>query len=179
MATLAVLAFAPLDQELPYTYVDDPRPRYRWPASFLSLLFLILAAMGLMPTRAPPALPRRHLAMSFNGVQYGTFATLLIVVTYLAVYVPTAVETRYTAPLYALLTPRDRTRGAARVGRRWVATVAPAGAYLRAVHVCLGRRAVALRVGGVSGSGSGLTSLQSGPLQAAPEFRFPHAVKSC
>ncbi len=96
LRTLAAHGFAMLDQDLPFTYVVDPRPTYRWPLSLSNYAFLYLAGLGLavllLRERRTPA-----------GL-YAAGAALLGLAC-VAVYLPVAVENRFSLPLYVLLPP--------------------------------------------------------------------------
>jgi hypothetical protein len=96
-ATLAMHAFAVLDQDLPFTYVTELRPWYRWPFSIGNFLYLALAGLGLgiglLRYRHDLRDPR---AFAFVGVA-------AVCAGILAVYLPPHVENRYSLPLYPLL----------------------------------------------------------------------------
>ena len=98
LATLAAHGFALLDQDLPFTYITDVKPWYRWPLSLCNYAFLFLALLGVgvglrrLRERSPPV------ALYF-------VATLAIGVSYVAIYLPVAVENRFSLPLYLILAP--------------------------------------------------------------------------
>lgn len=96
LKTLGAHAFAFVDQDLPFTYIVNPRPAYRWPLSLSNYAFLFLSGMGLtvllLRERTTPA-----------GL-YGAGAALLGLALF-AVYLPVAVENRFSLPLYVLLPP--------------------------------------------------------------------------
>jgi len=97
-ATLGLHAFAMLDQDFPFTYIRDLRPRARWPLSLWNYGFLFLSGLGLLSgfvrRRELPTEERLYFA-----------ATAVTGLAYLAVYLPVAVESRFSLPLYLLLTP--------------------------------------------------------------------------
>ena len=102
VATLAIHAFTVVDQDLPFTFVLDVDPWYRWPLSVLNYVFFLGAfvglALGLRRTaRQPGHLLRRQ---RFALLAFGVAALALW-----AIYLPTAVECRYGLPLYLLLAP--------------------------------------------------------------------------
>ena len=95
--TLAAHGFAMLDQDFPYTYVEDFHPPARWPLSLANYAFLFLALAGLglgVSGASAPADSRLYFA-----------AALLSGGALVAIYLPVAVESRFSLPLYPLLTP--------------------------------------------------------------------------
>lgn len=96
LKTLALHGFALVDQDLPFTFIENPRPWYRWPLSLLNYAFLFLALFGLAagPFDRREAAARLYLA-----------GALLIGLAYVAVYLPVAVESRFATPLYLVLAP--------------------------------------------------------------------------
>jgi len=95
--TLGAHAFGMLDQDFPYTYVENLRPPARWPLSLANYAFLFLALAGL-------ALGLMRISAPGDSVLY-FLAALLAAGALVAVYLPVAVESRFSAPIYALLTP--------------------------------------------------------------------------
>jgi hypothetical protein len=96
LATLALHGFALVDQDLPFTYVTNPRPAWRWPLSLANYALLFLSGLGLAillsrERKTPPGL-------------YAVGATLAGLAL-LAVYLPVAVENRFSLPLYMILPP--------------------------------------------------------------------------
>lgn len=135
LATLSVHAFALVDQDLPFTFVRDVDPWYRWPLSVLNYLFLLGAfvgvAIGLRGTaHRPGELLRRQ--------RFTVLACGLAALAVVAVYLPTAVESRFSLPLYLLLAPPF-----ALAAVRVYDTVPTAGAW----RVSLGVLVVAVWVG--------------------------------
>ena len=116
LATLAAHGFALLDHDLPFTYITDVKPWYRWPLSLCNYAFLFLALLGM------GAGLRRIRQHSPPVVLY--FASAVTIGSaYVAVYLPVAVEIRFSLPLYLLLAPawsfrshgsRTRSRSAQR-----------------------------------------------------------------
>jgi hypothetical protein len=95
--TVAAHAFALFDQDFPYTYVENLRPPWRWPLSLANYAFLFLALAGLglgLSGAAAPGDSRLYFA-----------AVLVAGGALVAIYLPVAVESRFSAPLYPLLTP--------------------------------------------------------------------------
>jgi Alg9-like mannosyltransferase family len=96
LATLGLHGFALVDQDLPFTYVTNPRPWYRWPLSLANyaFLFLALAGLGLILAR------ERRTPAGLYGIGAALFGLALV-----AIYLPVAVENRFSLPLYPILTP--------------------------------------------------------------------------
>jgi hypothetical protein len=96
LATLGLHGFALFDQDLPFTFVADARPPYRWPLSLLNYAYLFLAGVGLLagPFHWRKPGPRLYFA-----------GALLTSIAYVAVYLPVAVESRFSLPLYLILAP--------------------------------------------------------------------------
>jgi hypothetical protein len=126
LATLALHGFALFDHDLPFTYVRNVRPWFRWPIALLNFAFLFLSGAGLVlglrdrRRLAPPA--RLYFAAA---VLVGSF--------YVALYLPVAVESRFSLPLYAILAPAA-IFGASALRRgpreRTAAAVVALGAFL-------------------------------------------------
>lgn len=96
LRSLGAHGFAMIDQDLPFTYIQDPRPPYRWPLSLANYAFFYLAGLGLV-------------GLLFEGRKtpsrlYAAGATLLGLACF-AVYLPVAVENRFSLPLYVVLAP--------------------------------------------------------------------------
>ncbi len=109
LRTLAAHGFAMIDQDLPFTYIRDPRPSYRWPLSLANYAFFYLAALGLV-------------VLLFEGRRtpsriYSAGATLVGLAIF-AVYLPVAVENRFSLPLYVVLAPAAVFAVAWAAGRR-------------------------------------------------------------
>jgi hypothetical protein len=98
LATLTLHGFAFFDHDLPFTYVTDARPWYRWPIAFLNYGFLFLAGLGL-------AIGLRHRKTRDPGVRLYLAAAILVSLFYLVLYLPVAVESRFSLPLYPILAP--------------------------------------------------------------------------
>jgi hypothetical protein len=97
LKTLAMHGFALFDQDLPFTYVTNTRPWYRWPLSLANYAFLYLAALGLAV-----GLGRRHCPEE-ERVYFS--AALLSSAALVAIYLPVAVESRFSLPVYMVLSP--------------------------------------------------------------------------
>ena len=135
LTTLAIHAFALVDQDFPFTFIRDIDPWYRWPLSGLNYLFLLGALIGLAiglrgAARQPGDWLRRRRFVLFA---LGTAALALV-----TVYLPTAVESRFSLPLYLLMAPSF-----ALVAVHLYAALPTAGAS----RVSLGALAVAVWVG--------------------------------
>jgi 4-amino-4-deoxy-L-arabinose transferase-like glycosyltransferase len=96
LKTLALHGFALVDQDPAFTYIQTARPWFRWPLSLLNYAFLFLALFGL----ATGFFDRREAAprLYFAGAW-------LVSLAYVAVYLPVAVENRFSTPLYLVLAP--------------------------------------------------------------------------
>lgn len=100
VATMAIHAFALFDQDLPFVYVTDVSPWYRWPLSIPNYVFLLGAAVGLVlglgwPSGGTaPERARARFAFGLLGAATGAMV---------AVYLPSAVEARFSLPMYPLL----------------------------------------------------------------------------
>jgi len=100
LATLAIHAFGLLDQDLPFTYITDFTPWYRWPLQSLTWLLVAVAAIGGIVEGA--RLLRRR-SLDESGLVL--VAAALVGGAYAVVYLPVAVEARFGLPLFALMTP--------------------------------------------------------------------------
>ncbi len=102
-ATLALHAFALVDQDFPFAYIQDIDPWYRWPLSVLNYLFLLGAGVGLVL-----GLRRGDGQAGADGSRlrqrFIWLALLAPSLALVAVYLPTAVENRFSLPLYPLMT---------------------------------------------------------------------------
>ncbi|MFY9550361.1 MAG: hypothetical protein WAU32_04365 [Thermoanaerobaculia bacterium] len=98
LATLGLHGFALFDQDLPFTYIQSPRPAYRWPLSLLNYAYLFLSVtglgIGLVRSRGAAAAVRLYF-----------WAAAAVCAAYVAVYLPVAVEARFSLPVYLLLAP--------------------------------------------------------------------------
>ena len=95
-ATLAIRTFALFDQDLPFTYINDLNPWYRWHLAVPNYLFLLAGFVGLcLPSRLTgPERSRYYATIGFPA---------LTVVTIWSMYMVTNVESRYSLPIYPLL----------------------------------------------------------------------------
>jgi glycosyl transferase family 22 (putative mannosyltransferase) len=98
LATLALHGFALFDQDLPFTYVVNPKPAYRWPLSLLNYAYLFLCIVGMVVGlfRCGSASP--SVKLYFSGAA-------VVCAAYVALYLPVAVESRFSLPVYLLLGP--------------------------------------------------------------------------
>lgn len=99
-ATLAVHAFALFDQDFAFTYIVNKRPWYRWPLSLFGYSFLFLSGFG--------AVLLARSAVRGDVGKESLFAILALFVpatSYVSLYIPVAVENRFSIPVYLLLTP--------------------------------------------------------------------------
>lgn len=102
LGTLALHAFALIDQDLPFTYIAQLRPWYRWPLAVVNFALLYLAALGLLLAAA--RLLRRR-PVELDEGDFALVSTALVGAAYLAVYLPVAVESRFGIALEALMPP--------------------------------------------------------------------------
>ena len=99
LATLALHAFAMIDADLPYTYVTDLDPWYRWPLDLANFLLLYLALVGVVVGA------RRLTRRSFDEVDFVFSSTVFVAAAYALPYLPVEVESRFGLPLEMLMTP--------------------------------------------------------------------------
>jgi uncharacterized membrane protein YhaH (DUF805 family) len=100
LTTLALHGFAMIDPDLPFTYVTDLAPWYRWPLSVFSYLLVYGALVGTF-VGAARILRRRELAAG----SFVVLSTVLVAGACLVLYLPVEVEGRFGLPLLALATP--------------------------------------------------------------------------
>ncbi len=100
LATCALHLFAVLDQDFLFTYGRDLHPPYRWPLQALQFLFLFGGGLG-----AVLALLRRDGSVARDPRRFAGAAFLLAAAASVAIYLPTAVESRFAAPFELLWTP--------------------------------------------------------------------------
>jgi hypothetical protein len=98
LATLGLHGFALFDQDLPFTYVVNPKPAYRWPLSLVNYAYLFLCVVGMVVglLRCKSAAP--SVKLYFAGAA-------VVCAAYVALYLPVAVEARFSLPVYLLLSP--------------------------------------------------------------------------
>ena len=134
-ASYGLHAFALVDQDLPFTYVRDVKPWYRWPLSILNYVFLLGAFAGLvLGLRGRALQPADQLLRQ----RFTMLACALTGAALVAIYLPVVVESRYGMPLYLLLAPSFALAAV------WVYAALPtAGAW----RLSLGTLAVAAWVG--------------------------------
>jgi len=99
-ATLFLHGFGMLDHDLPFTYVTDLAPWYRWPLALTNFLLLFLALAGLAAGIARAA---RRRDMDEEGFVVASVAA--VACAYAALYLPVEVESRFGLPLQALAMP--------------------------------------------------------------------------
>lgn len=136
-ATLLLHGFGMLDHDLPFTYVTDLAPWYRWPLALVNFLLLYLALAGLVLGIARIVLRRRLDEAGFVVASIG-----LVAAAYTALYLPVEVESRFGLALEALAMPLIVAGLAAVAGasrrraraRRFVLAAAP---LALAAAVCL------------------------------------------
>jgi len=100
LATLAAHGFAMIDPDLPFTYVTDLAPWYRWPLAVFSYL-LVYAALCAALVGLARILRRRELTAD----TFVVLSCVLVAGACLALYLPVEVEGRFGLPLLALATP--------------------------------------------------------------------------
>ena len=100
LATLALHGFAMIDPDLPFTYVTDLAPWYRWPLAVFSYLLVYAALAGSLVGLAR-ILRRRELTAD----TFVVLSSVLVAGACLALYLPVEVEGRFGLPLLALATP--------------------------------------------------------------------------
>jgi len=96
LRTLGAHAFALVDHDYPFTYISSARSPWRWPLGLLNYAFLFLSILGLGLLLAK----ERGTPAGLYGAGAALFSAALV-----AVYLPVAVESRFSAPLYAILPP--------------------------------------------------------------------------
>ena len=96
LATLGAHGFAMIDHDYPFTYIASRPPAWRWPLALANYAFFYLSAVGLglilVRERGTPA--------GLYGAGAALFTAALV-----AIYLPAAVESRFSMPLYVLLPP--------------------------------------------------------------------------
>ena len=95
-ATLVIRTFALFDHDFPFTYINDLNPWYRWHLAIPNYLFLLAGLVGLcLPSGLTgPARSRYARTMGFLA---------LTAVSIWGMYAVTAIESRYSLPIYPLL----------------------------------------------------------------------------
>jgi hypothetical protein len=94
--TLGAHGFAMIDHDYPFTYIDSPPPPWRWPLALANYAFFYLSAVGLVLI----LVRERGTAVGLYGAGATLFSAALV-----AIYLPVAVESRFSMPLYILLPP--------------------------------------------------------------------------
>jgi hypothetical protein len=100
LATLALHAFGMLDYDLPFTYVTDLAPWYRWPMAVVNFLLLYLAFVG-----AVAGITRLLRRRTMDEAVFVALSTLVVAGAYVAIYLPVEVESRFGLALEALTIP--------------------------------------------------------------------------
>jgi hypothetical protein len=96
--TVLLHVFGMLDHDHVFVYVADLNPWYRWPAAVLNYCFLTLAVAGVAGMLVHSTTWPRNRVWAFASI-------LLVAGAYVAVYAPTAVESRFGLAVDLLLTP--------------------------------------------------------------------------
>ena len=100
-ATLLLHGFAMLDRDLPFTYVTDFDPWYRWPLSILNFGLLYLALAGFVLAWARWRRQERRL----DEAGFVALSAAGVAGAYVLLHLPVEVESRFGLPLLALATP--------------------------------------------------------------------------
>jgi hypothetical protein len=103
LATLAAHGFALIDADLPYTYVTDLDPWYRWPITLAGCVILFLALVGAATAAIHAGRLERTRALDEEGFVF--LSTAIVAAAYVVVYLPVEVEARFGLPVYLLATP--------------------------------------------------------------------------
>jgi hypothetical protein len=98
LRTLGAHGFALVDHDYPFAYVTGPPPPWRWPFALANYAVLFLSGLGLAVLLADPK--TRATPAGLYGAGAALYALCLV-----AVYLPVAVESRFSLPLYFLLPP--------------------------------------------------------------------------
>lgn len=98
LKTLGAHGFAMFDHDFPYTYITGRPPAWRWPLALANYAFLFLSGFGLAVLLADPR--TRRTPAGLYGAGAALYAMALV-----AVYLPVAVESRFSLPLYFFLPP--------------------------------------------------------------------------
>jgi hypothetical protein len=98
LLTCAAHALFLFNQDTPFTYLKASTSWYRWPSSFFSFAFLGLALYGICV--AARRAWRRGLS---DRLSFAVMVALILSGSYVAIYLPMPIETRYAIPLYLLL----------------------------------------------------------------------------
>ena len=100
LATLALHGFGMIDPDLPFTYVTDLSPWYRWPLSVFSYLLVYAALAGALV-----GIVRMFRRRELEAGSFVVLSTVLVAGACFALYLPVEVEGRFGLPLLALATP--------------------------------------------------------------------------
>ena len=98
--TLLLHGFALLDRDLPFTYVTDLSPWYRWPVASVNFLLLYLAAAG-----TAAVLWRGFAKQRLDERTFVALSAVLVGGAYVALYLPVEVESRFGVAIQALAAP--------------------------------------------------------------------------
>ena len=136
-ATLLAHGFGLLDRDLPFTFVTDLAPWYRWPVGIANFLLLYLAAAGAVAVLGR-SLARRRL----DPPAFVVLSTVVVSAAYLALYLPVEVESRFGVAIQALAAPlivagASALRGPDPIRRRARFVVAALAPVALAAAVCL------------------------------------------
>jgi len=100
LATLALHGFGMIDPDLPFTYVTNLAPWYRWPLAVFSYLLVYAALAGILV-----GLVRMIRRRALEAGTFVVLSTVLVAGACVALYLPVEVEGRFGLPLMALATP--------------------------------------------------------------------------
>jgi hypothetical protein len=100
LATLALHAFGMVDADLPFTYITNLKPWYRWPLSIVNYGLLYLGLLGCVWAAARWASQRR-----IDEIEFVVLSTILVGAAYALLYLPVEVENRFGLTLLMLTTP--------------------------------------------------------------------------
>jgi len=100
LGTAGMHLFALFDQDFAFTYIHNRHPWYRWPLGAVSFayMFIGVAMLGVIAVRC---LRQRRV----GRIGFAALAIAAAIGGYLLLYLPTAVETRFSQPVYILLAP--------------------------------------------------------------------------
>jgi hypothetical protein len=100
LLSIGVHIFALFDYDFAFPYIVDLHPWYRWPLSLINYLLLFITTFGIFRYLRRLLAKRRfdRVTLLFGGAFVGG-------IVYVLVYVPSAVESRFSLPAYLLASP--------------------------------------------------------------------------